>query len=136
MKRNCVLPLCLGALFACTPAKPQEKSQTSLEDLVRTSMDKNREVLALRQRVAQARGLARQAGVRPAPSIEAEGLSGRPLGSPGDQEFSAAFVKPLEALGSARIGYALLISRSAWPRSNSTSAAHRSRTRSRTATCR
>jgi len=56
-------------------------------------------VLALRQRVAQARGLARQAGVRPARSIEVEGLSGSSLGSPGDQEFSAAFVQPLEAFG-------------------------------------
>jgi cobalt-zinc-cadmium efflux system outer membrane protein len=99
MKRNCVLPLCLGALFVCFPAKPQEKAQTTLEDLVRTSLDRNREVLALRQRVAQARGLARQAGLHPAPSIEAEGLSGTPLGSPGDQEFSAAFVQPVEAIG-------------------------------------
>ena len=99
MKRNCVLPLCLGALFACAPAKPQERTRTTLEDLVRTSLDRNREVLALRQRVAQARGLARQASVHPAPSIEAEGLSGRPLGSPGDQEFSAAFVQPVEAFG-------------------------------------
>jgi outer membrane protein, heavy metal efflux system len=99
MKRKCVLPLCLGALFACVHAKPQERAQTTLEDLVQTSLDRNREVLALRQRVAQARGLARQAGVHPAPIIEAEGLSGTPLGSPGDQEFSAAFVQPVEAFG-------------------------------------
>ncbi len=99
MKRNCVLPLCLGVVFACVPAKPQEGTQTTLDDLVRTSLDRNREVLALRQRVAQARGLARQAGVHPAPSIEAEGLSGTPLGSPGDQEFSASFVQPVEAFG-------------------------------------
>ena len=99
MKRNCVLPLCLAALFTCVRAKPQEKTQTTLEDLVRASLERNREVLALRQRVAQARGLARQAGARPVPSIEADGLSGRPLGSPGDQEFSAAFVQPVEAFG-------------------------------------
>ena len=99
MKRNCVLPLCLGVVFACVPAKPQERSQTTLEDLVRTSLDRNREVLALRQRVAQARGLARQAGMHPAPSLEAGGLSGRPLGSTGDQEFTAAFVQPVEAFG-------------------------------------
>lgn len=99
MKRNCVLPLCLGAVFVCVPAKPQGGAQTTLEDLVRASLDKNREVLALRQSVAQARGLARQAGLHPAPSIEAEGLSGRPLGSPGDQGFSAAFVQPVEAFG-------------------------------------
>jgi cobalt-zinc-cadmium efflux system outer membrane protein len=89
----------VGALFAGVRAKPQERAQTTLQGLVRTSLDTNREVLALRQRVAQARGLARQAGVRPAPSIEAEGLSGRPLGSPGDQEFSASFVQPVEAFG-------------------------------------
>ena len=99
MKRNCVLPLCLGVVFVCAPAKPQERTQTTLEDLVRASLDKNREVLALRQRVAQARGLARQAAAHPAPGIEAEGRSGRPLGSPGDQEFSAAFVQPVEAFG-------------------------------------
>lgn len=99
MKRNCVLPLCLGVVFACVPAKPQERSQTTLEDLVRTSLDRNREVQALRQRVAQARGLARQAGMHPAPSLEAEGLSGRPLGSTGDQEFTAAFLQPVEAFG-------------------------------------
>ena len=99
MKRTCVFPLCLGVVLTCVPAKPQERTQITLEDLVRTSLDKNREVLALRQRVTQARGLARQAGVRPAPSIEAEGLSGSPLGNPGDQEFSAAIVKPLEAPG-------------------------------------
>jgi hypothetical protein len=80
MKRNCVLPLCLGVVFACVPAKPQEGTQTTLDDLVHTSLDRNREVLALRQWVAQARGLAGQAGVHPAPSIEAEGLSGTPLG--------------------------------------------------------
>jgi cobalt-zinc-cadmium efflux system outer membrane protein len=99
MKRNRVLPLCLGALFACVSARPQASSQTTLEDLVRTSLDRNREVLALRQRVAQARELAQQAGVRPARTIEVEGRSGSPLGSPGDQEYSATFVQPLEAPG-------------------------------------
>ena len=99
MKRNCLLPLCVGALFTCVPAKPQGNTQTTLDDLVRTSLDRNREVRALRERVVQARALVRQAGVRPAPSVEAEGFSGSPFGSPGDQEFSAAFVQPIEALG-------------------------------------
>jgi len=70
-----------------------------LDDLVRASLDRNREVLALRQRVAQFQGLAKQAGVRPAPSLEAEGVSGRPFGSAGEQQFSAAFVQPVEAFG-------------------------------------
>jgi hypothetical protein len=66
MKRTCVWPLCLGALLTCVPAKPQERTQVTLEDLVRASLDRNREVLALRQRVTQPRGLAQQAGVRTA----------------------------------------------------------------------
>ncbi|MBV9396964.1 MAG: TolC family protein [Bryobacterales bacterium] len=70
-----------------------------MDELVRTSLNRNREVQALRQRVTQARGLSQQAGVRPAPSVEAEGRSGSPLGSPGDQEFSAAFVQPIETFG-------------------------------------
>lgn len=102
MKRNCLLPLCVGVLFLCVPARPQEKTEKTLEDLVRTSLDRNREMLALRERVAQARGLVRQAWVRPAPSVEADGMSGSPLGSPGDQEFSAAFVQPIEASGKRR----------------------------------
>jgi cobalt-zinc-cadmium efflux system outer membrane protein len=99
MKRKRVLPLCLGMFFMSTAARSQEKGPITLEDLVRASLDRNREVLALRQRVAQARGLTRQAGVRPAPTIEAEGVSGRPLGSMGEEQFSAAFVQPVETFG-------------------------------------
>jgi len=99
MKRKRVLPLCLGALFVAVPAMSQEKSSITLEDLVRASLARNRGVLALRQRVAQAQGLARQAGVRPAPTVEAEGASGRPFGSVGEEQFSAAFVQPVETFG-------------------------------------
>ena len=47
MKRKRVLPLCFGMLFASAVASAQEKSSTTLEDLVRASLDRNREVLAL-----------------------------------------------------------------------------------------
>src|SRR6202163_1557790 len=96
MKRKRVLPLCLGALFVAAPAVPQEHASITLEDLVRASLARNRGVLALCQRVAQAQGLARQAGVRPAPTVEAEGASGRPFGSVGEEQFSAAFVQPVD----------------------------------------
>jgi cobalt-zinc-cadmium efflux system outer membrane protein len=111
----------LGALLTCVPAKPQERTQVTLEDLVRASLDRNREVLALRQHVTQARGLAQQAGVRPAPSIEAEGTSGSPLGNPGDQEFSAAFVKPLDQR--SLIIYTIIISSILYFQRNTTGAA-------------
>jgi cobalt-zinc-cadmium efflux system outer membrane protein len=99
MKRNRVLRLCFGVLFASAIARSQENSSTTLEDLVRSSLDRNREVLALRQRVVQARGLRKQAGVRPALQIQAEGGSGRSLGSAGEQEFSAAVIQPIETFG-------------------------------------
>src|SRR3954471_19807439 len=99
MKRKRVLPLCFGVLFTSAVAGAQENSSTTLEDLVRASLDRNREVLALRQRVAQFQGLAKQAGVRRAPSLEAEGVSSRPFGSAGEQQFSAAFVQPVETFG-------------------------------------
>ena len=97
--RRRVLRLSLGVLLASVLADSQERASMTLEDLVRASLDRNREVLALRQRVAQSQGLARQAGVRPAPSLEAEGVSGRPLGSAGEEQFSAAFVQPVETFG-------------------------------------
>src|SRR6266403_3757676 len=99
MKRKGVLPLCLSALFVAAPAMSQEKTSITLEDFVRASMARNRSILALRQRVAQAQGLARQAGVRPAPTVEAEGASGRPFGSVGEEQFSAAFVQRVETFG-------------------------------------
>ena len=99
MKRKRVLPLCLGALFVAVPAISQEKTSITLEDLVRSSLARNRGVLALLQRVAQAQGLARQAGVRPAPTVEAEGASGRPFGSFGEEQFAATFVQPVETFG-------------------------------------
>jgi cobalt-zinc-cadmium efflux system outer membrane protein len=99
MMRRRVLRLSLGVLLASTLANSQERASITLDDLVRASLDRNREVLALRQRVAQFQGMAKQAGVRPAPSLEAEGVSGRPFGSAGEQQFSAAFVQPVEAFG-------------------------------------
>ena len=99
MMRRRVLRLSLGVLLASTLANSQERASITLDDLVRASLDRNREVLALRQRVAQFLGLAKQAGVRPAPSLEAEGVSSRPFGSAGEQQFSAAFVQPVETFG-------------------------------------
>jgi cobalt-zinc-cadmium efflux system outer membrane protein len=99
MKRKRLLPLCLGTLLMAAPAMSQEKTSITLEDLVRASLARNRGVLALRQRVAQAQGLARQAGVRPVPTVEAEGASGRPFGSVGEEQFSAAFVQKVETFG-------------------------------------
>ena len=99
MKRIGVLPRFVGMLLLSTVARSQQPASITLEELVQSGLAKNRDLLALRQRVAQAKGLMRQAGVRPAPTVEAEGVSGRPLGSAGETQFSAAFVQPVETFG-------------------------------------
>ena len=57
-----LLPRCAGIMAGQAAESPR-----SAEDYVRVAVEKNRELLALRQRVAEARGLLKQAGVRPAP---------------------------------------------------------------------
>jgi len=68
-------------------------------DLVRMALERNREFLAAKERVNEAQGLLRQAGVRPAPAVEVEESTGRPLGSRGEQAFSAAYVHTFETFG-------------------------------------
>ena len=86
-----ILPFCvLGA-------PPQPSGQVhSVNDLIQIAVLRNRELLALRQKVVEARGLLRQAGARPAPSLQVSGATGSPLGSPGKEEYSAAYSQPIE----------------------------------------
>ncbi len=81
-------------------ASPQPNGQPyTVNDLIQAAAERNRELLAVRQRVAEARGLLRQAGVRPASSLQLEGATGSPLGSPGKEEYSAAYSQPIETGG-------------------------------------
>lgn len=76
----------------------QDRPRTTGE-LVQLALERNRDVLATRQRVAEAQGLLRTAGVRPSPTVEATVESGAPLGNPGDQEYSASYFQPIEIGG-------------------------------------
>jgi len=67
--------------------------------LVQNALERNRELLAARQRLAEAQALLRQAGVRPAPAIEVNGASGRPLGAVGEADFSVGYFQPVETYG-------------------------------------
>ena len=68
-------------------------------DLVEMAMRRNREFLAVRQRIAETQGLLRQAGIRPAPALEIEESTGRPMGSRGEEVFSAGYFHPIETFG-------------------------------------
>jgi cobalt-zinc-cadmium efflux system outer membrane protein len=89
-----MLPLCAMA------APPQSSGQAyAVNDLIQIAVERNRELPAMRQRVVEARALLRQAGVRPASSLEFGGTTGRPLGSTGKEEYSAAYSQPIEMGG-------------------------------------
>jgi cobalt-zinc-cadmium efflux system outer membrane protein len=86
--------------FWAMAAPPQPSGQAyAANDLIQTAVETNRELLAVRQRVLEARGLLRQAGVRPASSLQFGGATGRPLGSPGKEEYSAEYLQPIETGG-------------------------------------
>src|SRR5262245_25612106 len=96
-RRTSLLALCcmgLGRLSSQTPAQP-----SGVDQLIERAFERNREVLAAQQRVSEARGLLRQAGVRPAPTVEVNAGSGRPLGTQGEEEYSVGYVQPLEMGG-------------------------------------
>jgi cobalt-zinc-cadmium efflux system outer membrane protein len=68
-------------------------------DLVELALQRNREFLAAKERVPEAQGLLRQARLRPAPTIDVEESSGRPLGSRGEQVFSTGYSHTFETFG-------------------------------------
>jgi cobalt-zinc-cadmium efflux system outer membrane protein len=70
-----------------------------LNDLLAKAVLNNRDLLAVRQRAEEARGLLRQAGVRPAPALDVSGASGRPLNTIGEQQFSAGISRDFETAG-------------------------------------
>ena len=67
-----------------------------VNDLVRLAIENNRELAALRQRLPEARGLRRQAESRPVPTLELSGTTGRPLGTVGEEQYSASYNYTIE----------------------------------------
>lgn len=100
MTRKRVTPvLAVACVFTVSAQSPAPGPKTTVSELVVQALERNREILAARERVAEAQGLLRQAGVRLAPTIEVEGGTGRPLGTRGEEEYSAAFFYPFETGG-------------------------------------
>src|SRR5260370_262007 len=72
---------------------------SAVDDLVRAGIANNKDLAAVRQRIAEARGLTRQAGVRPAPGLVPEGVTGKPLGSIGEEQYGAEYSQSIETFG-------------------------------------
>ena len=94
-----VFCVALGISSLAALAQEKEQQQPSATDLVDIAVKQNREYLALRERVSEAQALLRQAGIRPTPTVEVEVSTGRPLKSPGENEYSAGFFQPIETAG-------------------------------------
>ncbi len=88
-------PYLLGIVTLCGMMPAASQILTFDELLVRAEQN-NPDVAAVRQRVDEANGLLRQAGIRPAPTFNASGTTGRVLGTVGEEQFSAGFSKTLE----------------------------------------
>ena len=93
-------PRCLAALssavFLLTTTYAQQNPAFNDDEIVQLAVTRNREFLALRQRIRETEALLRQAGVRPYPTIETEVATGRPLGTQGEEEYSAGYFQPIE----------------------------------------
>ena len=83
-----------AGVLACMTGHAQDA-----QALVDLAIAHNRDLLATQQRIQEAQALLRQAGVRPAPTIEVEGATGRPLGTVGEEEFSVGYFYPIETGG-------------------------------------
>lgn len=85
-------------LVAPTPLRAQGSGLTP-DNLVEMALERNREYLALKQRVVEAQALLRQAGIRPTPALEFQGSTGKPLGSEGEEEYSVGYFHTIETFG-------------------------------------
>ena len=88
--------LLLCAAMACAQ---QPAVLASADDLVRTGIQNNRDLASARARIDEARGQVRQAGVRPAASLDLTGATGEPLGTLGEDQYGAAVSQTLETFG-------------------------------------
>ncbi|QOY90587.1 TolC family protein [Paludibaculum fermentans] len=93
-------PSLLALLFGASWALGQTPDAiTSVDQLIQQSLAQNREIQAVQQRLAEARGRLRQAGNRPVPTLELNAGSGRPLGTTGEEEYSIGYFQPIETGG-------------------------------------
>ena len=88
-----------SAAFLLTAANAQQNQVLEADDVVNIAVTRNREFLALNERIRETEALLRKAGIRPFPTIETEFATGRPLGTVGEEEYSAGYFQPIETGG-------------------------------------
>jgi cobalt-zinc-cadmium efflux system outer membrane protein len=100
MRGRSVFFLC-ALLFPALLLGAQQAPSTlsTVDDLVRAGIANNKDLAAVRERIAEAKGLARQAGVRPSPILGLNGATGKPLGTIGQEQYGAQYSQTVETFG-------------------------------------
>ena len=95
-----LISLCALLVFAAMAVGQQtETTVATVDDLVHAGIANNKELSAVRERIAEAKGLVRQAGVRPSPTLGLSGATGTLLGTTGDEEYGGDYSQPVELFG-------------------------------------
>ena len=100
MRRRSVFFLC-ALLFPAFLLRAQQNTSTlsTVDDLVRTGIVNNKDLAAVRERIAEAKGITRQAGVRPSPTLGLSGATGKPLSTIGEEQYGAEYSQSIETFG-------------------------------------
>jgi cobalt-zinc-cadmium efflux system outer membrane protein len=80
-------------------AQQPPSTLSTVDDLVRAGIANNKDLAAVRERIAEAKGLRRQAGVRPSPVLGLDGATGKPLGTLGEEQYGAEYFQSIETFG-------------------------------------
>jgi outer membrane protein, heavy metal efflux system len=100
MRGRCIFllsALLYPALFV--GAQQTSTSLSTVDDLVRAGIANNKDLAAVRQRIAEAQGQVRQAEVRPSPMLGLNGVTGKPLGTLGQEQYGAGLSQSIETFG-------------------------------------
>ena len=88
--------LCLCA----TIAEPQlSSSPLTVDQLVEMAAERNRDFRSIKERIAEARGLSKQARVGIPDNLEINGLAGQPFGTVGDDSIGLTYSHTFETFG-------------------------------------
>jgi cobalt-zinc-cadmium efflux system outer membrane protein len=100
MRGRSVFFLC-ALLFSAMLLRAQQTLSplSTVDDLVGAGIANNKDLGAVRERIAEAKGLARQAGVRPSPTLGLNGSTGKPLGTIGQEQYGAQYSQAVETFG-------------------------------------
>jgi cobalt-zinc-cadmium efflux system outer membrane protein len=99
MRGRSVFFLCALLFPALLGAQQTTSTLSTVDDLVRAGIANNKDLAAVRERIAEAKGITRQAGVRPSPTLGLTGVTGKPLGTIGEEQYGAEYSQSIETFG-------------------------------------